>query len=125
MASISVQSLFAQEYEYKGEWGTRGVANGQFIQPTGIAVDSKDNIYVNDFLGRSNIIQKFSDNGTFISGFGILGFGPGYLASPTGMEIDSEGNLFVADFGNPHNAIQKFTVNGTYLDSFGSFGIYK
>ena len=103
-----INSVFAQEYEFINQWGSKGVANGQFIQPSGIAVDSDDDVYVADFAGRSNIIQKFSNNGTFLSGFGIVGYGPGYFTSPTGMEIDSEGNLYVADFGNPNNAIQKF-----------------
>ena len=69
-------STYAQEYEFTNQWGSKGIANGQCIQPAGIAIDSNDNVYVGDFAGRSNIIQKFSNNGTFLSGFGILGHGP-------------------------------------------------
>jgi sugar lactone lactonase YvrE len=47
------------------QWGKPGDRPGEFNLPHGIAIDSKDRIYVAD---RSNSrIQVFSSNGTFIS----------------------------------------------------------
>ena len=89
---ISLMSIFlvinsynvqgAEEYQFKIKFGSKGVDNGKFIQPIGIGVDKEGNIYVGDFARHSNIIQKFSDNGTFISSGGTLGNSPGFLLTP-------------------------------------------
>ncbi len=68
--SVTYHSSFAAtEYEHKTMWGTKGVAIGQFNQLGGITTDSENNIYAADFTGRSNMIQKFTDNGFFYSWF--------------------------------------------------------
>ena len=74
-SSMTYQSSFATaatEYEHKMKWGSKGVATGQFNQASGIAADTENNIYVADFTGRSNMIQKFTNNGSFILGFGDI-----------------------------------------------------
>ena len=98
----------ATEYEHKTKWGEKGVAIGQFNQIGGIASDSENNIYVADFTGRSNMIQKFTENGSFILGFGVLGNGPQFFSNPSGLAADSENNIYIADFGNPNYAIKKY-----------------
>ena len=45
-----------------------GTGDGQFKTPSGIAVDSSDNVYVTD--GGNNRIQKFDSNGKFITKWG-------------------------------------------------------
>ncbi|HEX2487633.1 MAG TPA: hypothetical protein VHJ57_03525, partial [Nitrososphaeraceae archaeon] len=116
-------SFAATEYEHKTKWGTKGVAIGQFSQTGGITADSENNIYVADFTGRSNMIQKFSGNGSFILGFGVLGNGPQFFTNPSGLTADSENNIYIADFGNPTYAIKKFSKDGNFIDTFGSFGL--
>ena len=54
-------SVFGQEYEFVIEWGTNGNGDGQFIYPTGVAVDSSGNVYVADT--GNHRIQKFKSNG--------------------------------------------------------------
>ena len=49
-------------------FGSLGQANGQFINPTGVAVDSSENVYTSD-IGNSRV-QKFTRNGTFITTWG-------------------------------------------------------
>ena len=122
--SMTYQSSFAAtEYEHKTKWGEKGLAIGQFNQITGVAVDSENNIYVADMTGRSNMIQKFTDNGSFILGFGVFGNGPEFFTNPTGLAVDSENNIYVADFGNPTYAIKQFSKDGKFINTFGSFGL--
>ncbi len=57
-------------------WGERGTGPGQFRTPHGIAVDSKDNIYVAD---RGNArIQVFNTDGKFLRQFTLMGQVPFY-----------------------------------------------
>ncbi len=84
------------------EWGSQGSGDGQFANPTGVAVDGSGNVFVADFNSR---IQKFTNTGTFLTKWGCPGSGDGQFSFPTGVAVDGSGNVFVAD-GN--NRIQKF-----------------
>ena len=48
---------------------------GQFINPTGIAVDASGNVYVSEFGHHDSQggyrIQKFTSNGVFITGWAV------------------------------------------------------
>ena len=44
-------------YQLNTKWGSYGTGNGQFISPSGIAVDSSDNVYVVD--AGNNRIEIF------------------------------------------------------------------
>lgn len=103
---------------YVTEWGTLGSGNGQFNQPTGVAVDAGGNVYVADMI--NNRIQKFRGDGTYISQWGSAGTGAGQFKSPSGVTIDASGNVYVADTGNTR--IQKFTSDGAYLAQWGTAG---
>ena len=104
--------------EYITEFGSFGQGDGQFTWPTGIAVDSEDNVYVTDeWLNR---ISVFSKDGEFTGKWGKPGSGDGEVNWPSGMVISSDGTMFLADSRN--HRIQKFTVDGQYLGQFGSFG---
>ncbi|MGZ5470331.1 MAG: 6-bladed beta-propeller, partial [Nitrososphaeraceae archaeon] len=98
-SSFATEAAAATEYEHKMKWGSKGVATGQFNQAGGIAADSENNIYVADFTGRSNMIQKFTNNGSYILGFGVLGNGPQFFTNPSGLAVDSDNNIYIADFG--------------------------
>lgn len=79
-------SIHALEFGHKTMWGEKGVSQGQFNQPGGVAVDSDNNVYVSDTSGYSTrMIQQFSPNGTFVNGFGTFGNGPQYFAGPSGL----------------------------------------
>ena len=51
VSNMTYQSSFAAtiEYEHKMKWGSKGFANGQFNQASGITADSENNVYVADF----------------------------------------------------------------------------
>jgi DNA-binding beta-propeller fold protein YncE len=65
------------------KWGSSGVANGEFLVPTGIATDAAGNVYVAE--GNGNRFQKFDNNGAFLMAVGIPGDLPGGFVSPSGL----------------------------------------
>ena len=59
---------FDSDGNFITKWGSNGTDNGNFRSPTGIAVDSSDNVYVADNF--NNRIQKFDSDGNFITKWG-------------------------------------------------------
>jgi tripartite motif-containing protein 71 len=93
-----------------GSYGDRsccsyGLANGQFVYPYDIAVDSSGNVYVVDTYNYR--IQKFDSSGTFITKWGSWGTGDGQFIHPIGVAVDSSENVYVTDSFN--NRIQVFS----------------
>ena len=100
------------------QWGGSGTGNGQFLTPTGIAVDSAGNVYVAE--GNGNRVQKFDGNGGFVLKFGVPGSAPGGFVTPTGIAVDSAGNIYVSDSQDPVNQVSKFDSSGVFLNFVGS-----
>jgi hypothetical protein len=74
-----ISPILAQqnEYSFVKKWGSEGVSFGKFAQPLTVAIDSNDDVYITDTTSVSNQIQKFTNNGTFITSWDILGTSPG------------------------------------------------
>ena len=106
------------EEGYFGTFGSFGDGDGQFISPSGAAVDSQGRVYVSD--EEAHRITVFDHSGRFLSKWGTYGTEEGELNTPSGIAFDSQDNLYVADTYN--NRIQKFTADGRFLLSFGSKG---
>ncbi len=98
--------------------GTQGPGNGQFEAPSDVAIDSSGNIWVAD-KGNARI-QKFDQNGKYLTQFGDYGTGPGEFKWPYGIAVDSLGDVWVSDGGN--NRIQEFDTHGNYLSEFAVGG---
>lgn len=101
---------FTKDGDFILEWGSRGDKNGEFEGPSGIAIDSSDNVYVIDDTGR---IQKFTDNGTFITSWGSDGSDDGQFSKAEGIDVDPEGNVYVADTANKR--IQVFSPSSAAI----------
>ena len=123
----SVQA--AESYEFVAQWGSFGSEDGQFVRPEGICVDSEGNVYVTDtyYVADSgsiqevnNRIQKFDNNGTFITKWGSDGTGPGQFSYPKGIVADGDDMIYVVEQNN--HRIQKFDADGLYLTQWGSEG---
>uniref|UniRef100_A0A1X7V9Q2 RING-type domain-containing protein n=1 Tax=Amphimedon queenslandica TaxID=400682 RepID=A0A1X7V9Q2_AMPQE len=69
---------------FSHSFGSEGSANGQFLFPRDIAIDSQGLVYVTD--RENHRIQKFSPDGTFVAQFGTEGSGPGQFY---GITIDT------------------------------------
>ncbi|HYM25529.1 MAG TPA: peptidyl-alpha-hydroxyglycine alpha-amidating lyase family protein [Vicinamibacterales bacterium] len=109
----------AESY-YRGGRGTPPVhVDGMFRQPTDVAWDSDDNIYVSDGYTNSRV-AKFDKKGNWIKSWGSRGSGgphadenPGQFNTPHNIGIDRQNNIYVADRGN--RRIQVFDTDGKFL----------
>ena len=108
---------------FSHSFGSKGSANGQFLYPRNIAIDSQGLVYATDY--DNHRIQKFSPDGKFVGQFGTKGSGPGNLKEPVGIAIDivATGLVYVSEQGN--NRISVFTSDGVFLNRFGSKGSYR
>lgn len=129
MADVTANRII--KYDPNGvqllQWGSTGSANGQFLDPYSIAVDTRTNeVYVAD--SGNHRIQRFNSNGTFLSTFGSKGNGIGQLFWPEGIGVvnhvlangTNQFFIFVADSFN--NRIVKYNSSGTVLAVWGSAG---
>ena len=94
-----------------------------FLNPSGIAIDSSDNIYVADMYNHE--IRKITSAGvvTTFAGSTTSGSadGTGTAASfyrPAGIVIDSSDNLYVTEYGN--NLVRKITSAGVVTTIIGT-----
>jgi DNA-binding beta-propeller fold protein YncE len=116
--NIRVQK-FTSAGAYVTKWGTSGSADGQFSDPSGIAVHPvTGNVWVTDWI--ADRVQVFTPTGTFVSKFGNSGSTNGNFDRAYHLAFDSAGNAYILDAGN--NRVQKFTAAGVYSTKWGTYG---
>ena len=104
--------------EIVGEFGERGDGPGQFVWPAGIAVDSRQQVFVTDeWLHR---VSVFSAEGEFLRTFGTAGGGDGQFHRPSGITIDANDDVYIADTLN--HRVQKLSSSGQHIAQWGSRG---
>ena len=98
----------------------------QFNTPSGIALDTADNVYVADT--NNHTIRKITPAGvvtTFAGMAGVVGSSDGTgsaarFSSPQGLSVDTAGNVYVADSGN--HTIRRINAAGDVTTVAGLAG---
>ncbi len=68
-------------------------------------------------------VQKFDNNGLFLTRWGGAGKGDGEFSHATGIAVDAQGNVFVADYENKR--VQKFNSAGEFITQWTMGGDVK
>lgn len=103
------------------EWGGYGKEPGQFTHPLSCVADVPHNaIYVVDYGGYNDRVQKYTLDGQFVKAWGGFGSEPGQFRRPSGVTVDSRGCVYVADAAN--HRLQKFDPDGRLLQVIGEEG---
>lgn len=103
---------------YVNVFSTYGDQEGNFIWPVGIALDSKENVFVTDEW--MNRVSVFDSDGNFLRLWGTTGSGDGELDGPSGIVIDKDDVVHVVDTRN--HRVQQFNVDGKFLGKWGKLG---
>src|ERR1700760_4593388 len=102
---------------FSSAFGSAGTGNGQFNEPTGIAVNPLNGtVVVSD--EKNNRVQEFNEKGEFVRTFGTEGTGNGQFKEPRGVATDAKGNVWVTDTGNKR--IEEFNEKGEYVRQFSA-----
>ena len=111
--------VFEPDGGFKGQWGSLGTAEGQFLDCMDLAVAPDGSVYVVDDL--RDVIQRFSADGRYLTTIGSHGTGDG--------QLNWTGSVFVivpAPFYNADtawdNRVQAWGPDGSFLWSFGERG---
>ena len=111
-------TIWTKRYEFVIKWGVNGSGEGQFNQPSGIAVDNSGYVYVAD--SGNHRIQKFMGSGVLATKWGSYGNGDSQFGYPSGIAADNAGFIYVVEYSN--NRIQKFTSTGGFVAKYGGPG---
>lgn len=79
-------------------WGEAGGANGQFSNPSGVAIGPNGHAYVTDTYNHR--LQEFTATGGFVRSWGSEGGGDGHFDVPQSVAVGGRGSVYVADFNN-------------------------
>lgn len=119
-------AVYSPTGELQREWGQKGLGDGEFQLPGGMAWAKDGSLLVAD-QGNSRI-QRFTPEGKFLSkwgehgpGLGQFGEGRGVgsrFAGPQFLAVDRDGNVYATEV--TQSRVQKFTADGKPLLAFGS-----
>ena len=105
---------FARQFRHVSTFGKKGLFDGQFRYPWGVAVNERDQIAVTDI--NNERVQLFSSDGTHLRSFGRQGDKPEEFIYPAGIDFDINGNIMVVDSHNQQ--VKIFNEKGHFVDQF-------
>ena len=103
---------------YNCKFGEFGVTDGQFTEPSGVAINSNNEIIVADT--NSHRIQIFDREGRFKFKFGECGKREGQLLYPNRVAVVKHTGDIVVTERSPTHQIQVYNQYGHFLRKFGA-----
>ncbi|CAO4371346.1 unnamed protein product [Caenorhabditis nigoni] len=107
-----------QKMIYHCKFGEFGVMEGQFTEPSGVAVNGQGDIVVADT--NNHRIQVFDKDGRFKFQFGECGKRDGQLLYPNRVAVNRTTGNFVVTERSPTHQIQVYNQYGQFLRKFGA-----
>lgn len=104
--------------QYHCKFGEFGVTDGQFTEPSGVAVNTHNDIIVADT--NSHRIQVFDKDGRFKYQFGECGKRDGQLLYPNRLAIMKSTNDIVVTERSPTHQVQIYNQFGQFIRKFGA-----
>jgi streptogramin lyase len=102
-------SFFTAGGTYINSWGAYGTAPGSFKNPSGIATDSSNNVYVADTGNKR--IQVFDATGTHLADWT-------FVTAPNDVAVDNADHVWVAEA----STIREYNAAGVQQGSFSTSG---
>ncbi|VIO90844.1 B-box type zinc-finger protein ncl-1, putative [Brugia malayi] len=107
-----------QKMIYHCKFGEFGVMEGQFTEPSGVAVNAQNDIIVADT--NNHRIQVFDKEGRFKFQFGECGKRDGQLLYPNRVAVNRLTGDFIVTERSPTHQIQIYNQYGQFLRKFGA-----
>lgn len=107
-----------QKMIYHCKFGEFGVMEGQFTEPSGVAVNAQNDIVVADT--NNHRIQVFDREGHFKFQFGECGKRDGQLLYPNRVAVNRMTGDFIVTERSPTHQIQIYNQFGQFLRKFGA-----
>merc|ERR1719322_650669 len=107
-----------QKMIYHCKFGEFGILEGQFTEPSGVAVTEENEIIVADT--NNHRIQVFDKEGNFQFQFGEVGKRDGQLLYPNRVAVVAKTGDIVVTERSPTHQVQIFTKYGQFIRKFGA-----
>ena len=107
-----------QKMIYHCKFGEFGVSEGQFTEPSGVAVNAQNDIIVADT--NNHRIQIFDKEGRFKFQFGECGKRDGQLLYPNRVAVVKNSGDIVVTERSPTHQVQVYNQYGQFVRKFGA-----
>jgi YD repeat-containing protein len=94
--------------------GSSGTGNGEFSDPTGIAIGGGD-LYVVD--SGNNRVEVLNEEGKYVTKWGATGTEGKEFKTPLAVAVGPNGNVWVGDSLN--RRVQEFSATGAFIEALG------
>lgn len=107
-----------QKMIYHCKFGEFGIMEGQFTEPSGVAVNAQNDIIVADT--NNHRIQIFDKDGRFKFQFGECGKRDGQLLYPNRVAVVKQSGDIIVTERSPTHQIQVYNQYGQFVRKFGA-----
>jgi ABC-type Fe3+ transport system permease subunit/sugar lactone lactonase YvrE len=111
---------YSPEGKLVAQWGERGTNSGQFMMPRAVAVNSRGELIVSEYLAVERVQRFSAREKRFLDSFGHMGTAPGEFNRPEGLCVDAQDRIYVADSCN--HRIEIFSGDGKFIRTYGRAG---